>query len=596
MDLSIPSLKGQYQSGSLTPARLLEYLHQRIKRSDPKIWIYLLSMEELAPYLKRLAEPSLRNLPLYGIPFAIKDNIDLANVPTTVACPEYAYSPRESAHVVQRLVDAGAIPVGKTNLDQFATGLSGTRSPYGIPSNPFDPRYIPGGSSSGSAVAVANGMASFSLGTDTAGSGRIPASLNNLVGLKPSRGLLSTRGLFPACRSLDCISILSLSCEDARCILDIAAHYDVNDPFSVDFSGKLSVPVKKVIGLPRSNQLEYFGDTNTEKIFRLACSNLEELGFILKEIDFTPFQTAARLLYEGPWLAERYLALEDVFKERPDILHPVTRQIIEKGGEPTAVDFFRAQYRLASIKRVTDGILRDVDAVMTPTCGTIYTIQQMLNDPIRLNTRLGYYTNFMNLLNLAAVAVPCGIRADGIPQGVTLFAPAGSDCSLLELAGDFHARTGLNMGAGDTPVPPPIRQDNCCDTHGTSLVVCGAHMRGMPLNHELTDRGACFVEATRTAPLYRLFSLDSEPARPALVQDEFHGEAIEVEVWRMPVENIGGFLDGIAAPLGLGRVSLHDGRESMGFIAEAGALHDAADITEFKSWRKYQQSRASEHR
>jgi len=592
MDLSIATLREQYRSGDLTPAALMAHIRQRIKEDDPKIWIHPLSQEELAPYLQRLTEESPESLPLYGIPFAIKDNIDLAGIPTTVACPEYAYTPERSAYVVKRLIEAGAIPVGKTNLDQFATGLSGTRSPYGIPSNAFDPRYIPGGSSSGSAVAVAKGMASFSLGTDTAGSGRVPASLNNLVGFKPSRGLLSTRGLVPACRSLDCISILSLSSKDARSVLDIAAHYDEEDPFAVDFN---QLPPRKTntIGIPRRDQLEYFGDPHTERIFRLACMYLEEIGCTVKEIDIAPFREVAQLLYEGPWLAERYLALEDIFKERPEILHPVTREIIEQGNKLSAVDFFRTQYQLASLKRITDRILNDLDAVMTPTCGIVPTIQQMLNDPIRLNTQLGYYTNFMNLLNLSAVAVPVGIRPDRIPHGITFFAPAGFDRSLLDLAGQFHARTGLTMGAGDTPVPPAEKQEALTDTPATTtVVVCGAHMQGMPLNHQLTDCGAVFVEATQTAPEYRFFALNGEPPRPALVRSEHSGEAIDVEVWQMPLEAVGRFLQGIAAPLGLGRVSLKGGRESMGFIAESGALRDTIDITEFKSWRKYQESLA----
>ncbi|WP_309385861.1 allophanate hydrolase [Cerasicoccus frondis] len=585
MDFSIPTLRKQYADGALTPGAVVEQVLALIKAEDPKIWIHVLSPEELAPYVDALAGKSVDDLPLYGIPFAIKDNIDLAGVPTTAACPEFSFIPEKSAFVVERLIAAGAIPIGKTNLDQFATGLVGTRSPYGIPSNSFDPRYISGGSSSGSAVSVAKGLVSFSLGTDTAGSGRVPASLNNLVGLKPSRGLLSTTGLLPACRSLDCISIFSLSCSDASTVLDVARGFDAEDPYSVDYELSIAAP-KRVIGIPQADQLEYFGDKQTEAIFLKAVDLLRELDYEVVEIDFAPFQEAARLLYHGPWLAERYLVLQDLIEKTPEHLHPVTREIVCQGGNSTAVDFFRAEYQLKAFKRTADEILATVDAVMTPTCGTVYTIEQLLKDPIQLNTNLGHYTNFMNLLDLSAIAVPVGFRSDRIPHGVTFFSFAGEDANLLALAGEFHAKTGLSMGAGKVPVPAYTHAIADSEDTGT-LVVCGAHLSGMPLNHQLTERGGVLLEATETEPVYRMYALDGKVKRPALVRVPTGGAAIEVEVWQLPLETIGSFLAGIAEPLGLGKVFLSGGRQSMGFIAEAHALGDAEEITELKSWRNY---------
>ncbi|MEO0795299.1 MAG: allophanate hydrolase [Verrucomicrobiota bacterium] len=590
MNISIDNLIKQYANREIHPQAVLDCVLDRIRVEDPAIWIYVLSREEIAVYVEKLKDKSPETHPLYGIPFAVKDNLDLAGVPTTAACPDYAYTPTNSAYVVQQLIDAGAIPIGKTNLDQFATGLVGTRSPYGIPSNPFDPRYIPGGSSSGSAVAVSKGLVSFALGTDTAGSGRIPASLNNIVGLKPSRGLLSTTGLVPACRSLDCVSIFALSNADAQAVLEVAASYDAEDPYAVSISLQAGSR-RQSIGIPKSEQLEFFGDEQTKIVFDKAIDLVRELGYDVVEIDFEPFKDAARLLYEGPWLAERYSVLESILAERPDILHPVTRQIIEQGNRASAVDYFRAEYKLKDLKRLGDEVLEQVDGIMTPTCGTVYTTEQVLNEPLALNSELGYYTNFMNLFDLAAVATPVAFRKDNLPHGVTLFAGSGRDLDLLEIAGELHAKTGLTMGTSKLSPPEVIAESKNLDSL-VPIVVCGAHMKDMPLNFQLLERNGRFVRKTETLPMYRLFALEGEPRRPALVRDSMHGSSIAVEVWQLPRETLGSFLEGIGAPLGLGRVFLKGDVECMGFIAEACAVEGSTEITHLQSWRRYMSSLA----
>lgn len=633
MNLTIPALKAAYATKQLSPDALIDSLCAQIAQEDPAIWITRLSHDQLEVYLERLRGAAPASLPLYGIPFAIKDNIDLAGVPTTAACPAYAYTPQASAHVVQRLIEAGAIPLGKTNLDQFATGLVGTRSPYGVPVNAFNPAYISGGSSSGSAVAVAKGLVSFALGTDTAGSGRVPASFNNIVGLKPSCGLLSTSGVVPACRSLDCVSIFSLTAADAEQVLGVAAHFDPQDIFARSFaiapsgsSGDCDAPATantdahsnaaqcshaipapaaavKTIGVPRKEQLEFFGDKDAESIFEQSVSRLAELGFAIRRIDFSPFTDAARLLYEGPWVAERYLVAEPLLRKNPSALLPVTRTIIAAGSAPSAADAFAADYRLRSLRRQAEAQMATLDAIVTPTAGTVYTIAQVDAEPIALNSNLGRYTNFMNLLDFAAVASPSGFRADGQPLGITFFAPAGSDLQLLELAGRYHASCLLSLGTGTDPVPaweqqtPATTATAPTPTSVTSterrinLVVCGAHMEGLALNQQLLSLGAEFAERTHTTPDYRFYRLPGEPARPALVHspEAPFGKArpIEVEVWTISAAGLGELLTKIPAPLGLGKVFLADGRQETGFIADATAPETGIEITEFGGWRKY---------
>ena len=591
--LDLASLADRYRTGALTPLRLVDEILTRIEaRGDDHVWIRRLPRADLVAHAQRLQAGDPAAKPLYGVPFAIKDNIDLAGHPTTAGCPDFAYVARDSAPVVQRLIDAGAIPIGKTNLDQFATGLNGTRSPYGAPTSVFSAKHISGGSSSGSAVAVAAGLVSFSLGTDTAGSGRVPAAFNNIFGLKPTRGLLSARGVVPACRSLDCVSIFALTADDARDVLAVAKGFDQADPFSRRESAALGRPCPRLVkgtrfGAPRPSQLEFFGSKEGERLFGEMLRRIERLGGQLVEIDFGPFLETARLLYEGPWVAERYVAIRDFIDRRPEALHPVTRQIIAGGAHPRAADAFSAYYRLKELQRIVEPVWRSIDVLVTPTAGRQYTISEMLSDPIKLNSDLGYYTNFMNLLDLAAIAAPAGRQADGLPFGVTLAAPAWSDAALCALADALHRAQNPRLGAMDQPLPPSRPAAGGGDAGVVRLAVCGAHMTGLPLNHQLSDRGARLERRARTAASYRLFALPGgPPARPGLVRAE-PGAKIEVEVWETPISEFGSFVAAIPAPLGIGAVELEDGETVKGFLCEAYAVRGASDITDLASWRRY---------
>lgn len=599
--LDLASLQQAYRKEGLTVHGLLDELLPRIAESDPAIWVTRVPEERLREWATALEKQDPPTLPLYGVPFAIKDNIDLAGLPTTAACPGFAYTPEDSAFVVEKLLRAGALPVGKTNLDQFATGLVGTRSPYGVPGNAFDAAYIPGGSSSGSAVAVAKELVTFSLGTDTAGSGRVPASFNNLVGLKPTRGLLSCRGVVPACRSLDCVSIFVLNASDAAAVLQCAASYDSGDAYArlpSPHPGRNSLAEGFVFGVPAEKDLEFFGDDQAKAAFFESVSLLEELSGKRREIDFTPFAEAARLLYEGPWVAERTLATRELLDIRPEAFHPVTRTILEGGRKPSAMDAFAAQYRLQELRRRSEAVWKDIDVLVTPTAPTIYKRAEVEAEPVLLNSRLGIYTNYMNLLDLSACAVPSAFRPDGMPAGVTLVAPAFSEAQLLTLTGRLHAVAQTGQGAARRLLPstsprkafaiPPVTNGSAPDD--PQLVVCGAHMRGAPLSHQLSERGGVFVRALRTASAYRLYALppvNGLPARPGLVRVREGGAAIEAEVWTLPSAQWGSFLAGIAAPLGLGTVMLEDGTSLPGFLCEAIAGETAEDITALGSWRDY---------
>lgn len=439
LNLSIPALRQQYLAGSLTPSALVEQLDACIGTDDPHhVWIRRLTKAEMLAYAHKLQDRNPADLPLYGIPFAIKDNIDLAGIPTTAACPDYAYTPEKSATVVQKLIDAGAIPVGKTNLDQFATGLVGARSPYGAGRNAFNPDYISGGSSAGSAVSVALGMASFSLGTDTAGSGRVPAAFNNLVGHKPTCGLISTSGVVPACRTLDCVSIFAQDAADAEAVLNVAQGFDADDPYSRRAAhAAKTLGSSFTFGVPRDDQLEFFSNPETPGLFRDAVARLQALGGNPVTIDFAPFLETARLLYEGPWVAERYAAIREFIENKPEALFPVTRQIISGATRFSAADTYAALYRLKALQRRNEVAWECMDVLLTPTAGTIYTVAEVEADPVRTNSNLGYYTNFMNLLDLSAIAVPSGFQNNGLPFGVTLCAPAFSDALLLKLGACF---------------------------------------------------------------------------------------------------------------------------------------------------------------
>ena len=558
----------------------------------------------LAPeaWIHRPAQPlaGARSGPLAGLRFAVKDNIDVGGWPTTAACPAFAYTAPAHASVVQTLLDAGAALHGKTNLDQFACGLNGTRSPYGACQNAFNPAFVSGGSSSGSAVSVAKGWVSFSLGTDTAGSGRVPASFNNLIGLKPSIGLLSGTGVVPACRSVDTVSIFALTAADAQAVLAVAAVPDAADafsraakPFGVDFSAG---PFR--FGVPRAQDLAFFGNTTAPALFEASVERLKALGGTPVTVDLTPFLEAARLLYEGPWVAERYVAIKDFIDAQPEAVFPPVRTIIEGGRGKTAADAFAASYRLKALKRVCDAVWQDVDCLLTPTAGTIYRIADMQADPIRLNSNLGYYTNFMNLLDYAAVAVPAGFQASGdaqgLPWGVTLAAPAFKDVPLLRLADRFHrAQAALSLGAttatlADTPaIGTGLPKGS--NTAGTvKVAVCGAHLSGLPLNWQLTQRGARLLGAVQSAPEYKFYALAGGPVqRPGMVRVNEGGAAIHMEVWELPAEHFGSFVDGIPAPLGIGKVKLADGSWVSGFVCEAVGVEGGTDITALGSWRAW---------
>jgi allophanate hydrolase len=591
LSLDIGALRDGYRAGRFTPRDAVELVLARIAgQPDRKVWISVLPRERLLACADALAARDPKDLPLFGIPFAIKDNIDLAGMPTTAGCPEFAYTPKRSAFAVQRLIDAGAIPVGKTNLDQFATGLVGTRSPYGAGRNAFDSAYIAGGSSSGSAIATAVGQVAFALGTDTAGSGRVPAAFNNLVGVKPTRGLVSTRGVVPACRSLDCVSVFALTADDARAVLDVLAVFDAQEPFArrAPACPGSQLPAQGFrCGVPRADQLEFFGDREYARLFEASVQRLRDMGVAVREIDFAPFTRAARLLYEGPWVAERYLAVQSLLESRPEAFHPVTREIIAGGAAPRATDAFAAQYRLAELKRESEAVWAGVDVLLAPTAGTIHRIADVEADPIRLNSQLGHYTNFMNLLDLCAVAAPAGFRADGLPFGVTFIAPAFQDRALLAIADAWQRELGLELGATGTPLPPPRHAAHVTPDDRVLVAVCGAHMTGLPLNHQLTARGGQLRARTRTAPCYRLYALPGgAPQRPGLVRARDGGH-IEVEVWELPLEHFGGFVAAIPTPLGIGKLELENGQWVSGFLCEAHATRTAADITETGSWRAY---------
>ncbi len=589
--LDLTALLDGYRRNAASPVAVVGSVYERLRRhAGNPIWITPVPETEARARAEALHATleGPRRLALYGVPFAVKDNIDVAGLPTTAACPEYAYVPARHATCVQRLLDAGAILIGKTNLDQFATGLVGTRSPYGAVRNAFDPAYVSGGSSSGSAVAVALGLASFALGTDTAGSGRVPAAFNNIVGLKPTRGMTSTTGVVPACRSLDCVSVLALTAADARAVFDVLNAFDPADEYARDDRVLAAKPLERFrFGVPGRASLEFFGDAAQENLFGEAIERLARMGGTPVEVDLAPFLAATALLYDGPWIAERYAALRAFVDARPEALHPVTREVIAAASRYSAADAFQAQYRLASLKRATASIWRRIDTLALPTTGSLYTIAAVEADPIRLNANLGRYTNFVNLLDLAAIALPSGFRPDGLPFGITLVGPALTDACLCELGERYQRATGLRLGACGTPLPEAARAEDPPPIRDTVRVaVVGAHLSGGPLNEQLTERGATLARACRTAAAYRLYALSgSEPPKPGLVRGG--AAAIEVEVWEMPAEQFGSFVAAIPAPLGIGTLELEDGEQGKGFLCEAYAIRDAQDISSYGGWRAF---------
>ena len=591
MSITISSLLADYRSGKRTPSTVVESLQSGDDAAYACAWICRVGPDALGTRARQLEKllredpRAIDRMPLYGVPFAVKDNIDVAGLPTTAACPAFAYVPERSATAVEKLEAAGAILLGKTNLDQFATGLVGTRSPYGAVPNAFRPEYISGGSSSGSAVTVARGEVGFALGTDTAGSGRVPAGFNNIVGLKPSRGLISARGVVPACQSLDCVSVFALTVPDAVAVLDAARGPDAGDPWSRDLT--LSVPPlpeRFTFALPEP--LEFCGDEQARQGFQHAVAKLERLGGKPIGVDFSVFLETAALLYEGPWVAERLAAIRPFFESHPDQVHPVVRKIIEGASKYSAADLFSGLTRLQALKKRAAGLWARADVMVVPTAPTIYTIEAVLAEPFLNNRRLGHYTNSVNLLDLAACAVPASMRPDGLPFGITLIAPAGADLMLADLAQRFHQRTGLKLGALDEVLPPPAPITTGDDS--VRVAVVGAHLSGLPLNHQLTERRARLEKPARTTARYRLFALPgTTPPKPGLVRDADHGSVIDLEVWRLPVSEYGSFVAGIPSPLGIGRVELDDGEWVQGFLCESWAVRGAEEISHLGGWRAY---------
>lgn len=577
------------QSGEVTPNGLLALL-DAFPASD-NAWIARVSPAQLDAQLAGLAARlqavggDIAQLPLYGVPFAIKDNIDAEGWLTTAACPEFAYTASADATVVAKLRAAGAILMGKTNLDQFATGLVGTRSPYGAVPNSFHPEYISGGSSSGSASVVARGLVAFSLGTDTAGSGRVPAGFNNIVGLKPSKGRLSNTGLVPACRTVDCISVFALTVEDAECVAGIAEGYDATDAYSRANPNTAPVGFGASIKLAVPATLEFFGDAQNQAVYEQALQTLGDMGAEITRIDFAPFKALAEQLYYGSWVAERTVALESMLASNPDAINPVVRGIVENGVRYSACDAYKAEYLRATLSRQINDALAGFDALVVPTSATIRTLAEMAAEPVLYNSQFGFYTNFTNLADLSALALPAGFRADGLPAGITLIAPAWHDAALAGFGKQWQAHLKLPMGATGRPLPAVSAAPQ--PRGSVRVAVVGAHLTGMPLNFQLTGRDAVFVEQTLTEGHYRLYALPGTvPPKPGLAKAE-GGQSIIVELWDIPLARFGEFVAEIPAPLGIGNLTLVDGRSVKGFICEPWALSDAKDITAFGGWRAY---------
>jgi len=598
MNLTIAHLHKAYKDKSLRPRQVIEKVVERCKEfAEHNIWIRQLTLAELEPYLVNLETKNCDDLPLYGVPFAIKDNIDLAGIPTTAACQAFEYVAEKSAFVVEQLIKAGAIPIGKTNMDQFATGLVGTRSPapWGACKNSFNEKYISGGSSAGSSVSVALSLASFSLGTDTAGSGRVPAAFNNLVGLKPSKGLLSMSGVIPACRSLDCVSIFALTTDDANAVFEQAAIYDEADQYARENpfdnnARQYGMPNEAfTFAVPKTNQLAFFGNDSAQALFEDSVEKMQALGGVKKELDFSLFLQAAKLLYEGPWVAERYVAIENIIQQQPDELLPVIKTIVGGAENKTAMDAFKAEYQMQVYRAQSKKILTEFDFLLTPTVGTIYTIDEVNADPIVKNSNLGYYTNYMNLLDCACVAIPGGFLDNDLPWGISLVSTAMSDRKLLSYANKWQQRLKLKPGNVNIKLPETLASE-IVYMHTIPVIVCGAHLDGLPLNWQLTERGAILEEVTTTANAYKMYVIEGPLARPGLVRDDEHGSAINIEVWQVPKAEFGSFVAAIPSPLGIGKVETSDGRWLPGFICEGYAVQGAKEITELGGWRQYMAS------
>ncbi|KAB8133094.1 allophanate hydrolase [Gracilibacillus oryzae] len=570
--LSVEWLREMYQTEELTPVMVIQEIIRRAEEDeDMSIWITPPSMERIQPYLDGLETINPADAPLWGIPFAIKDNIDLKGIPTTAGCAEYAYTPAEHATVVERLITAGAIPVGKTNLDQFATGLVGTRSPYGETKNALRKDLISGGSSSGSAVSVAVGQAAFALGTDTAGSGRVPASLNNLVGFKSSVGAWPKKGVVPACESIDCVTVFADSMETALEVDEAVRGVDEKDPWSKAYAKPGKELPGKII-LPKE-PIDFFGPFAEEyrKAWEKTLKQLEQLPIPITYVDYELFAATAQILYGGPWVAERWEALGDFITQHPGASFPVTEQILRSGSadEYDAAALFKAihtlqQYKLEAWKLLENAVL------ITPTNAGTWTREQVRINPIGTNSDMGRFTNHCNLLDLCAIAIPSFEAGENLPFGITIFATADKEslvCGMADLL--------VNEG----------KQTEAASKDTTLVAVCGLHMRGFALEKQMKELGAKFIREDQTAAKYQFIKLPTNPAKPGLIKQKTGGGSINIELWEMPSVGFGTFVTSIPSPLGIGKIELQDGSEVPGFICEDYAKQGAEDITHLKSWR-----------
>ncbi|MEM9894484.1 MAG: allophanate hydrolase [Actinomycetota bacterium] len=538
---------------------------------DPAVFISVADDALIDPWAASVDDRPGDEVPLRGRVVAAKDNVDVVGLATTSACPSASYEPERSATVIERLLAAGAVPVAKTNMDQFATGLVGTRSPHGTPRNPVDPGLIPGGSSSGSAVAVARGLVDIGIGTDTAGSGRVPAALCGVVGFKPTVGRVPTGGVVPAVRTVDCVSFFTPSVEAARNLVPIVSGPDDRDPFAVAGPSSPPLVVAPSMAVASLDQLASAGAAHaTVAAYDAVLDRLRRAGMALDEVDLGPLFAIGDLLYGGPMVAERLAAVEPHLAAGGGDLDPVVAEVIGGGARFSAVDAHRATYRLAELRAGPPStMLRSGRTLLLPTIPFAPSPADVAADPIGVNSALGRFTTFANLLGWCAVAVPVRDVAPP-PFGVTVFAPAWHDEHALDVAAAVQ-----HGGAPPSPAG------------GVRLAVAGAHLRGQPLAHQLEERGAVWEGTTSTAAEYRLFALPGGPPfKPALVNDAA-GTSIEVDVWRLDDAALGSFLQLIPAPLALGTVSLADGSHTVGFVSEPRATEGATEITHYGGWRAF---------
>ncbi len=584
--IALSGLRHAYLSGKQSPRAFITSHMKNLRASqaiepDPA-WIWLASEEQIEAQLAAIQSSDQASLPLLGIPFAVKDNIDIKNWVTTAACPAFAHTASDTAVAVQKLMQAGAILIGKTNLDQFATGLVGTRSPYGAVPNTFNPDYVSGGSSSGSASVVARGLACFSLGTDTAGSGRVPAGFNNIVGMKPTPGLVSIEGVLPACKTLDCLSIFAGTAMDAATVLSVMQSTAADLAHEPQFHPVRPIvsrfPAKLRLGIPITPQ--FMGNTEYKNAYDQALITARNMGATITEIDFSGLDKIAALLYNGPWVAERYVTIERLLASDPEAIDPTVRKVVGLAEKFSAADAFKALYLLKELAISTQSIWSECDALLVPTAPTHPTLAQVAAEPVLRNSELGTYTNFVNLLGMSAIAVPAGLTESNMPFGVTFIAPGGYDQSLLSLGAQWQALQTLAPGAPEAT--PKKNHDHLL------IAVVGAHLKGMPLHQQLVDRECRLIARTRTSASYQLYALaNTTPPKPGLVRTATNGRSIELEVYEMPSEHVGSFLSLIPAPLGLGSVELQDGTWVKGFICEPWAIEQAQDVTHMGGWRAY---------